>query len=57
MNAVPEYFTVEPDDEHVYDVTIADAGSSVAHSGAELARGLEVSLKEGGSLRLVVTGR
>ena len=54
MNAVPEWFTVEPDDAHHYRVEDADAGSTQVTSGKSLAEGLPVRLEAGKPLRLVV---
>ena len=54
MNAVPEWFTVEPDDGHHYRVEDADAGSTQVMSGKSLADGLPIRLEAGRPLRLVV---
>jgi len=54
MNAIPEWFTVEPDDEHRYRVTDAETQSTSVHSGKSLSTGLPVSLAPGKPLRLVV---
>ena len=55
MNAVPEWFTVEPDDGHGYTVANVDASSSQAYSGKSLAAGLPVRLEANKPLRLIVT--
>jgi hypothetical protein len=55
MNAVPEWFTVEPDDEYVYIVENVDAGTTRELTGAQLSEGLPVSVTSGKPLRLVVT--
>ena len=57
MNAVPEWFTVEPDDLHRYQVEDADTGSKRVISGKSLADGLPVRLEAGRPLRLVVRTR
>ncbi len=54
MNAIPEWFTVEPDDKHRYRITDADTQSSTVHSGRSLSEGLPVRLEPGTPLRLVV---
>ena len=54
MNAVPEWFSVEPDDEHRYAVKNVDDGTSEVHCGKSLAEGLPVSLETNKPLRLIV---
>jgi hypothetical protein len=54
MNAVPEWFTVEPDDEHRYTVENVDASSNQDYTGKSLAAGLPVKLEANKPLRLVV---
>ena len=54
MNAVPEWFTVEPDEEHRYAVENVDVPSSRAHTGKALAAGLPVKLEANKPLRLIV---
>jgi len=55
MNAVPEWFTVEPDDSHQYMLEDVEAGSTRAVSGKSLSEGLPILLKPGKPLRLVVS--
>jgi hypothetical protein len=52
INSYPEWFTVEA--EQRYRVTDVATGKSTIHSGAELARGLPVSVRAGTMLRLRV---
>lgn len=54
MNAVPEWFTVEPDDTHTYSVEDVDAGTTRSFTGKALSEGLPVRLEAGQTLRLVV---
>ncbi len=54
MNAVPEWFTVEPDKAHQYKVRDVDAGSTRILSGKALSDGLPVRLKPDKPLRLIV---
>jgi hypothetical protein len=54
MNAVPEWFTVEPDDAHGYTVEDVDRGSPRTVSGKTLSEGLPVRLEPGQPLRLLV---
>jgi hypothetical protein len=54
MNAVPEWFTVEPDEEHHYRVTDVDAGTDRRVSGRLLSKGLPVRLEPGKPVRLIV---
>lgn len=55
MNAVPEWFTVEPDESHVYRVEDIDAGWTKAVSGKLLSEGLPVRIEPDKPLRLTVT--
>ncbi len=57
MNAVPEWFTVEPDEEHRYEVTDIDAGKSRIFTGKSLAEGLPVDVDAGKPLRLIIRPR
>jgi hypothetical protein len=54
MNAVPEWFTVEPDESHQYTVEDADAGSTQTLTGKSLHEGLPVRLEPNKPLRLIV---
>jgi len=54
MNAVPEWFTVEPDESHSYTVTNVDTGSTKTLSGKSLSEGYPVRLQTGTALRLAV---
>lgn len=54
MNSVPEWFTVSPDESHVYRVEDFDATSTQIVSGKRLSEGLPVELKPNKPLRLVV---
>ena len=54
MNAVPEWFTVEPDAKHRYTVQDVDTGSTRLFTGKSLSEGLPVRLAAGKGLRLVV---
>ncbi len=54
MNAVPEWFTVEPDDVHQYTVKDIDRGSIRTVSGKSLSEGLPVRLTPAQPLRLLV---
>jgi len=54
MNAVPEWFTVEPDEKHSYSVADVDAGSARTLTGKSLSEGLPVRLDPGKPLRLLV---
>jgi hypothetical protein len=54
MNAVPEWFTVEPDDSHHYVVRDVDAGTEKVATGASLREGLPIELAPNEPLRLVV---
>ena len=57
MNAVPEWFTVEPDESHRYRVEDIDAGWTKVVSGKSLSEGLAVSIESDKPLRLTVTPR
>lgn len=57
MNAVPEWFTVEPDETHQYEVADVDAGSTRTVSGKTLSDGLAVRVEAGKPLRLIVRPR
>ena len=54
MNAVPEWFTVEPDEAHRYEVQDVTAGTRQVVAGKTLAEGSPVRLAAGQSLRLIV---
>lgn len=54
MNAVPEWFTVEPDETHKYRVEELDADATLLVTGKSLSEGLPISLRAGQPLRLVV---
>ncbi len=54
MNALPEWFTVEPDESHRYRVEDVDAGSAEVVSGKSLREGWPIRLAPGKPLRLVV---
>ncbi len=55
MNAVPEWFTVEPDESHEYHVENVEGGSARLVSGKSLSEGLPIRLEPGRTLRLVVS--
>ena len=55
MNAVPEWFTVEPDPSHMYSVQDADSGTAQRVSGALLSQGLPIHVDPGKPLRLLVS--
>ena len=57
MNAVPEWFTVEPDEEHAYEIEDVDRGTIKVVTGASLREGLPVALEPGKPLRLMVRPR
>ena len=57
MNALPEWFTVEPDEEHKYEVEDVDSGKSQPVSGKSLSEGLPVDLEAGKPLRLIIRPR
>ena len=54
MNAVPEWFTVEPDESHQYTVHDPDTASTRVVSGKSLSEGLPVRIEPGKPLRLIV---
>jgi len=54
MNAVPEWFTVEPDESHRDEVRDADAATVQVVPGKSLHDGLPVRLEAGKPLRRVV---
>ena len=54
MNAVPEWFTVEPDEAHQYRVQNVDAGTTQLVSGKSLSEGLAVQVEADKPLRLIV---
>ena len=54
MNAVPEWFTVEPDKAHKYAVEDIDAATTRVVTGRSLSQGLPVRIEPGKPLRLVV---
>ena len=54
MNAVPQWFTVEPDETHKYKVEDADAAATQVVSGKSLSEGVPVRLEPGKPLRLIV---
>ncbi|MCC6488838.1 MAG: hypothetical protein IT364_15170, partial [Candidatus Hydrogenedentes bacterium] len=55
MNAVPEWFTVEPDSSRTYRVEDTDAGTVQTFSGAQLSEGLPIRLDPGKPLRLLIS--
>ena len=55
MNAVPEWFTVEPDESHQYSVEDVDTRVLEVVSGRALSEGYPVRVKPDRPLRLVVT--
>ncbi|UCE47892.1 MAG: hypothetical protein JSW47_20125, partial [Phycisphaerales bacterium] len=57
MNAVPEWFTVEPDESHMYSVKDIDTGTTKVVSGRLLSKGLPVCIEPEKPLRLTVTHR
>ncbi len=54
MNAVPEWFTVEPDESHQYTVEDIGAASLETVSGKSLSEGLPIRIEPGKPLRLIV---
>jgi hypothetical protein len=54
MNSVPEWFTVEPDLSHLYEVQEVDVPTRQVVTGKSLHEGLPVRLKRGKPLRLVI---
>jgi hypothetical protein len=55
MNAMPEWFTVEPDESHQYRVEEVDKGQTKIVSGKMLIEGLPVHVEPDKPLRLIVT--
>ena len=55
MNTLPEWFTVEPDDTHIYEVENIDTGKAKNISGKSLSKGLSVNIKSDKPLRLKIT--
>lgn len=55
MNSVPEWFTVEPDESHHYEIRDADTGAAQVVSGRSLHGGWPVRLQPGKPLRLKVS--
>lgn len=55
MNAVPEWFTVDPGRPEPYRVEDADRGGVLAVTGRELQEGLPLRVEPGEARRLVVT--
>ena len=54
MNAVPEWFTVEPDQEHQYIVEDVDRKTEQVVTGKSLSQGLPVRVETERPLRLIV---
>lgn len=54
MNALPEWFTVEPDDAHHYNVADVDTGTTQRVTGKSLREGLPIHVVPDRPLRLVV---
>jgi len=54
MNAVPEWFTVEPDEQHQYVIEDVDASTTRLRTGKAMAAGLPVRLEAGKPLRWIV---
>jgi len=54
MNTVPEWFTVEPDESHQYQVEDVGAGTTRVVSGKSLSEGLPVCVDPEKPLRLIV---
>ena len=54
MNAVPEWYTVEPDESHLYRVEDIDAEWTRVVSGKSLSEGLPVRVEPDKPLRLTV---
>ena len=57
MNAVPEWFTVDPDETRQYRVKNIDTGRTRIVSGKLLSEGLPISIESGKPLRLTVTDK
>jgi hypothetical protein len=54
MNAVPEWFVVEPDEAHTYTLTDVDSRQTKTLSGKSMHEGVPVRLDPGKPLRLVI---
>jgi hypothetical protein len=54
MNAVPEWFTVEPDAAHKYVIEDVDQKTERVVTGELLSRGLPVRVESDRPLRLIV---
>ena len=54
MNAVPEWFTVEPEEAHRYKIVDADSGEVQVVSGKLLSEGMPVHVDTEKPLRLAV---
>lgn len=54
MNAIPEWFAVEPDEQHRYAVQHVDGGTTDIASGKALSEGYPIDLKADTPLRLIV---
>jgi hypothetical protein len=54
MNAMPEWFTVEPDETHRYEVENVDDDTRHVFTGKSLSEGLAVRLDPGEPLRVIV---
>lgn len=57
MNAMPEWFTVEPDESHQYRVEDVDRGQTKIVSGKLLSEGLPIHIEPDKPLRLTVTNQ
>jgi len=54
LNSIPEWFTVEPDQQHEYVVEEVETGRKRVLTGKQLQEGLAVRIQGGKPLRLVV---
>jgi hypothetical protein len=54
MNAVPEWFTVEPNEDHLYDISNVDNSIEGTVPGLLLSEGLPISLEPGVPVQLIV---
>jgi hypothetical protein len=54
MNSMPEWFTIEPDKTHKYEIQDINAGTTRIVSGKALSEGIPISLKPDKSLQLIV---
>jgi len=54
MNAVPEWFTVEPDESHQYEVEFIEPAATQVLSGKSLSEGLPIRLQPDQPLKLIV---